>query len=78
VHLDAPSLVVGQVQVQGVELQAGGAVDVAAHRRDIEEVTGDVEHDAAIREAGASSISIAGIRQPEASVVIACTSVCTP
>ena len=49
--LDAPALVVGEVQVQDVELEQGHVVDVALHVVDAEEVARDVEHRAAVGEA---------------------------
>ena len=48
---DAPALVVGEVQVQHVELQQRDRVEVAQHVLDGEEVPGDVEHRAAVGEA---------------------------
>ncbi len=50
VDLQAPALVVGEVQVQVVELQKGDVVDVALDRCDAEEVAGDVQHRSAVLE----------------------------
>ena len=47
VDLQPPALVVGQVQVQDVELVERGEVDEAQDVVDAEEVARDVEHDAA-------------------------------
>ena len=47
VDLQPPALIVGQVQVQDVELVERGEVDEAQDVVDAEEVPGDVEHDAA-------------------------------
>ena len=51
VDLDAPALVVGEVQVQHVELVEREQVDVLLHLVDGEEVARDVEHRAAPGEA---------------------------
>ncbi len=51
VDLDAPALVVGEMQVQAIELVVRNQVDVAFHILHAEEVTGHVEHRAAPREA---------------------------
>ena len=50
VDLDAPALVVGEVQVQVVDLEQRDVVDVALDLVDREEVPGDVEHRAAVGE----------------------------
>ncbi len=50
--LDAPTLVVAQVEVEVVDLVKGQPVDVAGHVPDGEEVAGYVQHDAAPGEAG--------------------------
>ena len=49
--LDPPALVVGEVEVQAVEAEAGDDVDEALHVLDAEEVPRDVEHHAAPLEA---------------------------
>src|SRR5690606_39114069 len=49
--LDAPSLSVGEVQMQHVDLVQGDRVDVLLHLVDREEVPGHVEHRAAPAEA---------------------------
>src|SRR4029077_822378 len=48
---DPPALVVGQVQVEVVDLVAGHLVDVALDLRDGEEVPRDVEHGAPVGQA---------------------------
>ena len=45
--LDPPTLIVGQVQMQSVELVEGHAVDERLYLVDRKEVTGHVEHHAA-------------------------------
>ena len=66
VDLDAPALVVGEVQVQHVELQHRDAVEVVEHVVDREEVAGDVEHRAAVGEARLVGDGCAGTVQPPA------------
>ena len=51
-HHQPPPLVVAQVEVEVVDLVQRHQVDVAEHRLDREEVPGDVEHRAAVGEAG--------------------------
>ena len=51
-HHQPPALVVAQVEVEVVDLVQRDEVDVAEHRLDREEVPGDVEHRAAVGEAG--------------------------
>ena len=51
-HHQPPPLVVAQVEVEVVDLVQRDEVDVAEHRLDREEVPGDVEHRAAVGEAG--------------------------
>ncbi len=46
-HLDSPSLVIGQVQMQPVQLVERDQIDVVLHVVDAEEVPGHVEHGAA-------------------------------
>ena len=50
--LDAPALVVRQVEVKGVDLPGGQEVDVSLDELLVEEVPGDVEAHASPREAG--------------------------
>ncbi len=52
VDLDAPPLVVGQVQMQVVELEQRELVEVVLDLLHGEEVAGDIEHRAAVGEAG--------------------------
>ncbi len=52
VEVHPPALVVGQVQVQHVALEARSAVDVGLDRVDRMEVASDVEHHPAVGEAG--------------------------
>ena len=50
-NLDPPPLVIGQVQVEVIELELRRPVDDAEHRVDREEVARDIEHDAAVGKA---------------------------
>ena len=49
-HVEAPALVVGEMEVQPVHLVQRDQVDVTQHRLHGAEVAGDVEHRAAVRE----------------------------
>lgn len=51
-HLEAPALIVGEVQVQAVEVVVGEQVDQPAHVVGGAEVPRDVEHHAAPAERG--------------------------
>ena len=77
--MDAPALVVGEVQVQGVELQSRGAVDVGLDGLDGEEVARDVEHHAAVGEARCVLDLHGGDREAVAvAAAMSWPSVCTP
>src|SRR4029453_6688852 len=64
--LDSPSLIIGEMQGQTIELVRGHEVDVPLHGRRIDEMAGDVEHGAAPDEA--RGIGNARSGQPETSV----------
>ena len=50
-HRQPPTLVVGEMEVEDVDLVQRDQVDVAEHVIDAEEVTGDIEHRPAVLEA---------------------------